>query len=247
MNIFDCISVIRQFGSIYDFKLHDLFEDNVSKFILKNHKKSIWLTESAFEIKVEVHLENQGDVNTCIINKIDNEILDVHFSNSDFRVYNVISIEEFINSLDLILLDKKEAILNKISVSFIHCLTNLIPENILSDKYFLGNPYYFSKQTDSERKEFENQTINFRRVQYDWLRLKFRYSLANRTERLRFIPSLNRLNNIGILTFEEISEFIEENQDYMYYKKQLKVLFNVECQLKNEKDFLSLQFRNLEV
>ncbi len=242
MDIFDCISVIRQFGSIYDFKLHDSFEDNVSKFILKNHKKSIWLTESAFEIKVEVHLENQGDINTCIINKIDNAILDVHFSNSDFRVYNVITLEEFINSLDLTLLDKKQATLNKISVSFIHCINNLIPENIVVDHYVFGNPYYFNKQTDSERKEFEKQTINFRRVQYDWLRLKFRYLLANRTERLRFIPPLNQLNKVGIFSYDEIIENLEENLEYKNYKIGLNKFFGVECQIKKELEFIILNF-----
>lgn len=245
MTLTDCISIIRQYGVIYRDFSTDSFEDNISRFILKNQGKSIWLTESAFQIKVEVHLQTQGDLNSCLISKIDNSISNVSFSNNDFRVYKVISIEELIDSMDLNNLNIKTSVLVKISESFFHCLHNLIPENIVSGKYFFGNPYYFPQQTESERRKFDEQTVNYRKCKYEWEISRLKFILKNKQEILRFLPSNEEIKNIGIDSYDEIKEFLESSDEFKYYVNRLREEIKVRMLLKIENDQFSIQFIEL--
>lgn len=244
MTITDSISIVRQYGIIYkDISINsDVFEDNIARFILENNGKTIWLTESAFQIKIEVHLKNQGDVNTCLISKIDNSILKVYFANDDLRISNIITVQEFIDAMELDFLDIKQAFLKKIGKSFIHSLNNLIPENIVSGNYFLGNPYYFNYQTENERSKFNDQTINYRKYKYDWEINKLKYLLKNKKEYLRFLPTIDELNKIGIVSIIEVKEVIENLNEFKYYLKSLEENLKIAFFLDIENDLLFIQF-----
>ncbi len=242
MTLTDCISIIRQYGVIQPNISTESFDDSKSRFVLKNQGKSIWLTESAFQIKVEVHLQTQGDLNSCLISKIDNSISNVSFSNNDFRVYKVISLEELIDSMDLNNLNIKTSVLIKISESFFHCLNNLIPENIVPGKYFFGNPYYFPHQTEKERREFDELTVNYRQCKYDWEISRLKFILKNKQEILRFLPPIEEIKNVGITSYHEIKEFLESSEEFKYYVNRLREEIKVRMLLKIENDQFSIQF-----
>lgn len=242
MTLIDCISRIRQYGVIQRNFFIDVFEENISRFILENDGKSIWLTESSFEIKIEVHLGTQGDVNICILSKIDDKIKEVAFTNNDHRVYKTITVQHFIDSMNLSELDLRQTVLKKIFNSFFHCLNNLIPEQFVYGTYFYGNPYYFPDLTDKERSAFDNQTINYRKCKYEWEITRLKYQLKNKKEFLRFLPTLDELKKTEIESLYKIKEAIEDLNQYKFYLKQLEENMKVGMIFTVENDLLSIQF-----
>ncbi len=243
MTILDCISIIKQYGYFVDSIRIESFDDVKFISILEINGKTIWLTESVFEIKIDVSLNNNyGDNNICVLSKIDFEVKSVALINNDYRIYKAISMEEFIESMDLSELDIRKTTLKKIFRSLFNSLNNLIPEQYVYGIYSIGNSYYFPKITDKERKLFEDQTIEYKKKKIEWDITRLKYCLKDRKEYLRFIPTSIELNKLGFESLDEIINEIENLVEFKRYIKQLEINMKIGINLNIENDFITFKF-----